>query len=238
MNGGPVDAYTPANFQTLQNNDADLGSTAPAILPVARGQHDHTPRAAVRQGREDPDAELVESERSGRAWTHGWRGRSGDQRCRKAAECSRRPRCGRTQPTAAAWVFVTNGSGISALKLGLGTGGVPQLTTAWQKTGGGFSPLVANGVVYYAGSNNLRALDPTTGNQLWSDTTIGSIHWESPVVANGVLYLTDGSSHLTAYSAPATTKFSAKINFQPAGHPFPAVIWRTRERCSAIAGTD
>ena len=35
----------------------------------------------------------------------------------------------------------------------------------------------------------------------WQDKTIGSIHWESPVVANGVLYLTDESMHLTAYSA-------------------------------------
>ena len=32
--GKPVDSYTATNFQALDNADADLGSTAPAILPV------------------------------------------------------------------------------------------------------------------------------------------------------------------------------------------------------------
>ena len=32
--GKPLDSYTPANFLALQNGDVDLGSTAPAILPV------------------------------------------------------------------------------------------------------------------------------------------------------------------------------------------------------------
>jgi len=40
------------------------------------------------------------------------------------------------------------------------------------------------------------------------------------MVANGVLYLADGSAHLTAYSVP-TTKLSVKINFQPAGSAIP-----------------
>ena len=32
--GGLLDSYTPANYQQLQATDADLGSTAPAILPA------------------------------------------------------------------------------------------------------------------------------------------------------------------------------------------------------------
>ena len=32
--GDPVDTYTPANFAQLNSQDLDLGSTAPAILPV------------------------------------------------------------------------------------------------------------------------------------------------------------------------------------------------------------
>ena len=58
---------------------------------------------------------------------------------------------------------------------------------------GGFSPIVENNVLYYAGTGVIHALDPATGNQLWQDTTIGSIHWDSPVVDNGVLYITDGN---------------------------------------------
>jgi hypothetical protein len=120
------------------------------------------------------------------------------------------------------WAFVANGNGISGLKLTLGSGGVPQLSVAWQKTGGGFSPLIANNVLYYAGSNTLRALDPTTGNLLWSNTQIGSIHWQSPIVANGVVYILDGAAHLSAYAPPVSTKMAVKINFQPAGAPIPS----------------
>ena len=32
-NGGPFDSFTPADFQVLDQTDADLGSTSPVILP-------------------------------------------------------------------------------------------------------------------------------------------------------------------------------------------------------------
>lgn len=44
----------------------------------------------------------------------------------------------------------------------------------------------------------MHAYDPTTGASLWS-TSIGSVHWESPLVVDGVLYVTDGSGHLAAF---------------------------------------
>ncbi len=34
LGGNPLDSYTPTEYQHLQNTDADLGSTAPALLPV------------------------------------------------------------------------------------------------------------------------------------------------------------------------------------------------------------
>jgi outer membrane protein assembly factor BamB len=46
----------------------------------------------------------------------------------------------------------------------------------------------------------IRALSAATGTQLWS-ASIGGIHWESPVVANGVLYILDEAGNLTAFSA-------------------------------------
>lgn len=89
------------------------------------------------------------------------------------------------------------------LKLGFDTSGNPSLTTIWENTGGaGTSPLIANGVLYVAASANIRALDPVTGTQLWTDTTIGNIHWASPIVANAALYVSDGtgsSGEVTAY---------------------------------------
>ena len=100
------------------------------------------------------------------------------------------------------WVFVTNGSGSSGLKLTF-PGGAPTLATQWQNTLRGFSPLVANNVLYFAGGNIIRALDPLTGNVLWSDTAhVGGNHWESPIVVNATLYITDESAHLTAYALP------------------------------------
>jgi outer membrane protein assembly factor BamB len=54
-------------------------------------------------------------------------------------------------------------------------------------------------VLYDASSGAIRALSPTTGSLLWQGT-IGGIHWESPIVVNGVLYVTDESSHLTAFA--------------------------------------
>jgi len=62
---------------------------------------------------------------------------------------------------------------------------------------------VANNVLYFAGSNIIRAVNPLTGAVLWSDTThVGGIHWESPIVVNATLYITDESAHLTAFALP------------------------------------
>jgi hypothetical protein len=88
---------------------------------------------------------------------------------------------------------------------------------------------VANNVLYYAGSNDLRALSPITGAQLWQDTSIGGIHWESPVVANGVLYLTDESRNLTAYAlarAATSTTLTGSPNPSTVGQAvtFTAVV--------------
>ena len=55
--GSPLDTYTPANFQHLNDADLDLGSTAPAILErPAEQQHPATGRAG-REGRNSPPAQ-------------------------------------------------------------------------------------------------------------------------------------------------------------------------------------
>ena len=73
---------------------------------------------------------------------------------------------------------------------------------------------MANGVLFLASSVDathglIRALDPLTGDTMWSDNTIGTIHWSVPVVDNGVLYISDENNHLTAYAingaVPKTT---------------------------------
>jgi hypothetical protein len=98
------------------------------------------------------------------------------------------------------WVFVTTVSSTSAYQL-TASGSNVALTSKWTNTSGGTSPLVANNVLYVAAPNVIRALSAATGTQLWS-ASIGGIHWESPVVANGVLYILDEAGNLTAFSAP------------------------------------
>ncbi len=49
----------------------------------------------------------------------------------------------------------------------------------------------------------LRALNPETGGLFWSSAQIGGIHWESPIVVDGAVYVTDESLHLTAFALPA-----------------------------------
>jgi len=89
---------------------------------------------------------------------------------------------------------------VAGLRVVVDANGTPSLKLMWQAAGGGTSPIIANGVLYVAGSNAIRAFDPVTGKQLWHDTGIGAIHWESPIVANGVLYITDENGQLTAYA--------------------------------------
>lgn len=113
---------------------------------------------------------------------------------------SRRGPASTTLPQPTTWVFAATGSGISGLRLACSSGGTPSLTTVWQDNSGGTSPVIVGGVLFYATSNNLMAPNPHTGVLLWHDTSIGSIHWESPVVANGIVYITDESGQLTAYS--------------------------------------
>ena len=98
------------------------------------------------------------------------------------------------------WVFVANSDGISGLKLNISASGTPELQPVWTDHAGGSSPILANGVLYYATPGEIRALNPLSGVQLWSDNQIGGIHWESPIIANGMLYITDESGNLTAYA--------------------------------------
>ncbi len=108
--------------------------------------------------------------------------------------------------TKTSWVFVANNNGISAFKVVLGTGGKPKLTPAWTHTGsasGGTSPIIAGGVLFYLTNGGARALDPATGQVLWTDTsgTVG-LHWQSPIVVNGALYYADGGGDLRAFTLP------------------------------------
>jgi outer membrane protein assembly factor BamB len=86
-------------------------------------------------------------------------------------------------------------------------GGTSRLTQVWKASlslgGEGTSAAVRAGVVYVAATDELVALDASTGATLAS-ATIGGVHWESPMIARGVVYVTDENHDLTAFRITST----------------------------------
>ena len=198
--GEPVDSYTPANFQALQNGDTDLGSTNLLVLPVPAGFP--FPHVGAQSGKDGVLRLLNLDNLSNQG--------SGPAPGRTAGELAtvQLPQGVFAAPIAwsnpadgSACVFVTTAGSTSAYQL-TASGSKVALTQKWTLTQGGTSPLVANNVLYVARANTIQAFAAVSGTQLWQ-APIGAIHWESPVVANGVLYIMDESAHLTAFAAPA-----------------------------------
>jgi outer membrane protein assembly factor BamB len=197
-----VDSFTPTNYVQLDDTDADLGSTAPALLP--RLTNNSTPLVAVQGGKDGVLRLLNRQNLSGQ----GGPGHVGGQ----IATVPQPGSCQQmlTQPavwtdaSGGIWVLVTNYCAIAGYQVVTSGSGVT-LHKAWQINKGATSPIIANGVEYVVSGSGLLALDPTTGHQLWSSAqssaggNVGSIHWESPIVIAGHLYVTDQNGGLYAY---------------------------------------
>jgi outer membrane protein assembly factor BamB len=197
-NGTPLDSYTPAEYQYLQNLDLDFGSTSPVILPLAKGNH--LPRLAV-QGGKDSVLRLVN--------LHDLSGQKGPRHV--GGEISTLPLPQRgvilsrpatwLSPDGTTWVFVTTHRGASGMALVVDENGKPSLEPRWVNTINGATPVIVGGVLYYARDHELVAVDPETGERIWSDTSIGLIHWQNPIVVSGRIYVCDHNGHLLAYDA-------------------------------------
>jgi PQQ-like domain len=213
---GPLDSFTPADQATLQASDADLGSTAPAILPVPANS---LVRHLAVQGGKDALLRLINLDNlSG----HGMPGQLGGEvgtviNVPQGGEILSQPAVWVNPADSSTWVFVANGSGTSGLQLLTDGSGNPYLHPVWTSSMKGATPLVANGVLLEATSSNLYALDPATGGLLWHDTSIAGIHWEVPMVADGVLYQTDQNGNLTAFALRAGTAAGNLTARQPSG---------------------
>ena len=216
----PLDAYTPTNFASLDASDADLGSTSVAIIPMPPGSA--FAHVGVQAGK-DSKLRLVNLDNLSNGTLPAVAGRLGGQ----IGSIINVPQGGGvfTQPAVwinpvddARWVFVATSGGVSGLQLKLDVSGNPSLESKWTFGQGGTSPVVVNGVLYYVGSNTLHALDPASGASLWTSNPgeVGSIHWQSPIVMNGWVYVTDQSAHLVAY-APASRKASAGFDVDADG---------------------
>ncbi len=219
--GKPVDSYTPSNYQSLDNADADLGSTAPAILPVPATS---TVQHLAAQAGKDAQIRLINlANMSGLGGPGHVMGEPG---AIQVGTVLNLPQGGvvLSQPAVwvnpadnSTWVFVVNNSGSAAYKVIYDGSNNPSLSLQWNNATGGTSPVIANNILFNVGGNTVRARDPVNGAALWSTSPLGGTHWHSLIVANGAVYTTDGSAHLFRFALPSglnptTTAVTSSLN--------------------------
>ena len=201
-NGNPVDSYTPSNYQSLQSSDKDLGSTNLLVLPNSGSKYPHL---AAQSGK-DQVVRLINLDNLS--------GQGGPGHVAGEISSAALPTGGENQNPSSTWInptdnstwlfFVSPSKGINAFRLSVDGSGNPSLVAMWHLGGGGGGSAIANNVLYYASDNNFHALNPVTGAELWHNTGTGLIHWQTPTIANGVVYLGDRGRKLTAFALPGT----------------------------------
>ncbi len=196
--GKPLDSYTPTGHVTLDIQDNDVGSTAPAILPVpATSSVQHL---GV-QGGKDAKLRLLNLQDLS---THGNPGTTGGElsviSVPQGGGLFSQPAVWVNPADGKTWLFVVNGSGAAGLRVDFDSGGNPSLTSVWHNGQSGTSPVIANNMVFLIGGSTARALDALTGTQLWSATRSGGTHWQSVIVANGVVYAASQSGTVDAFA--------------------------------------
>ena len=205
--GVPVDSFTPLSYAALLAADADLGSTSPALIPAPALSR--FPHLAMQGGKDGCVRLLNLDDMSGT----GSPGHVGGElqafpllgvtdQCAlggNLATFKAQPAVWVDPADATTWVFIGHNSGFVAYQLTFDAMGYPALTTRWTAAEAGSSASVAGGIVYYVNSGSFHARDARSGVSLWSSNQIGAIHWQSPIVANGRLYVCDQSGTLLAF---------------------------------------
>jgi hypothetical protein len=195
-----LDSYTPDDYQQLDQSDADLGSVAPALLPMMHGSA--TPYLLAQEGKDGKLRLLNRQNLSGA----GGPGYTGGERQVISLECGvyHQPVVW-TDTSGQVWVIVPTTCGLRAFHVSTDAHGVTKLVAAWKTDGTTTSPVIAGGVLFALTSGAVHALDPHTGKTLWTSGqaaaggTIGGVHWESPIVIGGRLYCSDENGALYAF---------------------------------------
>jgi outer membrane protein assembly factor BamB len=227
-----LDSYTPATFQQLQNEDADLGSTAPLALPAVPGSR--YPHLAV-QGGKDAIFRLLDLDNlSGQ----GQPGKVGGELqaipVPQGGEVLTAPAVWVDPVAGTPWVFIANDSGLAGLKVVAGAGGTPALVPVWTDGAGGTSPVATpSGIVFEVGPGGLLAVAAKTGAALFHDAGPGAagIHWQSPIVVGGRVYVADNGGNLWAYAptAPSVCTAGATVLCLQGGRFQVRAAWQTAD---------
>jgi len=208
---GPLDSYTPANFQELQDQDLDLGSSTPVILPTPPGSR--IAHLGAHCGKDSVIRLLDLDDLGGTGRPGAIGGELQSLPLPQGDQVLPQPATWVDPVDGSTWLFIANFSGIAGFELVIDGGGNPMLTPMWTNHVAGTSPVLANGILYYAAVGvGLEALDPTTGALLWTESGGAGRHWhwESPIVVAGRLYMTDEDRVLRAYApSSAPLRFHA-----------------------------
>jgi hypothetical protein len=165
--------YTPPNQERLNSGDVDLGSTSPALLP----------NGYAVQGGKDGVLRLLQ--------LHTLPGAN----AQTGGDLQTLPAPGRSEVFSepavwnGKWVFVATGGGTEALLFRNG-----RLHRAWLNHTDGTSPVVAGPLLYVAGSGAVHFYIPTSGREVATLPT-GSVHWQSPIVADGRVAIAEGNAN-------------------------------------------
>ena len=197
-----IDSYTPASFERLQLADQDLGSAAPAILP--KQATSKTPYLMVQAGK-DNTLRLINRQNLS--------GQNGPNHIGGEVQAIQTPVGGVivSHPVAwndangTTWLLVTNTYNLFGYKVITDAHGKTMLHLEYQNKNGGSSPFIANNILFVQGKGILRAMNPTTGKIWWSSKQAsaagspGELHWQSPIIVNGQVYVPDNSRNISAY---------------------------------------
>ncbi|HEY6893023.1 MAG TPA: PQQ-binding-like beta-propeller repeat protein [Rhodanobacteraceae bacterium] len=199
----PDDSYTPTNFQQLEDQDTDLGSTSLVILPMPAAHA--TQHVGVQIGK---DAKIRLIDLTNMSGTNIVGTTGGELQLLNVPQggggMSEQPATW-VDGSGNTWLLIANRAGVSGLKLRFSNLGVPFLEAEWNHGGNARSAVVANDVLYYAAACGssfcMNAADPVTGNVLWTSSEhLATLHWQSPIVVNGAIYIADGT-HLHRFDA-------------------------------------
>lgn len=180
-----IDTYTPTTNAQLNSADADLGSTDVAIVPSAE--------IGIQGGKDDKIRVLNLKNLSGQGSPYHTGGEI--QTLSVACNIFSLP-ISWTDASNTTWVFVTDMcTNLYAYKVAGTT-----LTQVYKNSNGGSSPLMVNGMLFVQSSGSIKAINPTTGSILWTGS-VGSMHWQSPAVVDGHVFVID-SGNLTAFTVP------------------------------------
>jgi putative pyrroloquinoline-quinone binding quinoprotein len=165
--------WTPADQQHLDDTDLDIGSTSPALMQ----------NGYALQGGKDGKLRLLQLDKLPGVSTA------------TGGELQTVPTPGGSalfsEPAVwkGTWAFVSSSGGTQAWRLA-----GDHLVSAWSNGNSGNSPVLAGALLYVAGSGGIHVYLPESGKDV-ATLSIGSLHWQTPIVADGRVIIGEGNAN-------------------------------------------